>query len=96
MYGEDLDLAYRIKERGWKVYYYPAVEVLHHKGASSRKASQRSIREFYRAMHVFHRKHYSERYIGPINAVITLGIGARGAVALLQNALRPAQRKRVT
>src|SRR5205814_8060174 len=39
MYGEDLDLAFRVKERGWKVYYYPAVQVLHYKGASSRKAS---------------------------------------------------------
>ena len=96
LYGEDLDLAYRIKERGWKVFYYPEVEVLHHKGASSRKQSDRSIREFYRAMHVFHRKHYSQQYIGPINAVITLGIGLRGSLALLQNALRPAERKRVT
>jgi N-acetylglucosaminyl-diphospho-decaprenol L-rhamnosyltransferase len=96
MYGEDLDLAYRIKERGWKVFYYPAVEVLHHKGASSRKQSERSIREFYRAMHVFHQKHYSERYSGPINAIITLGILARGTLALLRNALRPAERKRVT
>ena len=70
MYGEDLDLAFRLKERGWKVFYYPAVEVLHHKGASSRKQSQRSIREFYRAMHVFHRKHYSHNYSGPVNAII--------------------------
>jgi N-acetylglucosaminyl-diphospho-decaprenol L-rhamnosyltransferase len=96
MYGEDLDLAFRIKERGWKVFYYPVVEVLHHKGASSRKQSERSIREFYRAMHVFYRKHYSRRYNGLVNGVVRLGIAARGAFALLQNALRPAERKRVT
>lgn len=96
MYGEDLDLAFRAKQRGWKVYYYPAVEVLHHKGASSRKQSERSIREFYRAMHVFYRKHYSRRYNGLINAIVTTGITARGALALLQNALRPTERKRVT
>lgn len=95
MYGEDLDLAFRLKEHGWKVYYYPAVEVLHHKGASSRKQSQRSIREFYRAMHIFHRKHYSHQYNGLINAVITFGISARGTLALFQNALRPTERKRV-
>jgi N-acetylglucosaminyl-diphospho-decaprenol L-rhamnosyltransferase len=96
MYGEDLDLAFRIKERGWKVYYYPAVEVLHHKGASSRKQSERSIREFYRAMHVFYRKHYAAHYGGLINALITFGIMARGTLALLRNALRPSERKRVT
>lgn len=96
MYGEDLDLAFRIKARGWKVFYYPFVEVLHHKGASSRKQSERSIREFYRAMHVFYRKHYAGRYNGLVNAIITLGIIARGKVALAQNAVRPAERKRVT
>jgi hypothetical protein len=96
MYGEDLDLAFRIKERGWKVFYYPAVEVLHYKGASSRKQSERSIREFYRAMHVFYRKHYAARYSGLINALITFGIMARGTLALFRNALRPSERKRVT
>ena len=96
MYGEDLDLAFRIKERGWKVFYYPAVEVLHHKGAASRKQSERSIREFYRAMHIFYRKHYAGRNIGPINVVVSLGITLRGWIALAQNALRPTERKRVT
>ena|SRR5687768_8245075 len=96
MYGEDLDLAFRIKARGWKVYYYPLVTVLHHKGASSRKQSERSIREFYRAMHIFHRKHYAQRYNGLINAVIRFGISLRGTIALLQNVLRPAEHKRVT
>ncbi|MEA2574848.1 MAG: hypothetical protein QOH93_2146 [Chloroflexia bacterium] len=96
MYGEDLDLAFRIKERGWQVFYYPAVHVLHHKGASSRKQSGRSIREFYRAMHIFYRKHYAESRPGIINAVITFGIALRGTIALLQNALRPTERKRVT
>jgi N-acetylglucosaminyl-diphospho-decaprenol L-rhamnosyltransferase len=96
MYGEDLDLAFRIKERGWKVFYYPGVEVLHHKGASSRKQSERSIREFYRAMHIFYRKHYAGNNIGPINAIVGMGITLRGWLALAQNALRPHERKRVT
>jgi hypothetical protein len=96
MYGEDLDMAFRVKERGWKVFYHPAVEVLHHKGASSRKQSERSIREFYLAMHIFYRKHYAERYNGLVNAVVKAGITARGTLALAQNALRPVERKRVT
>jgi len=96
MYGEDLDLAFRTKARGWKVVYYPAVEVLHHKGASSRKQSDRSIREFYRAMTIFYKKHYARHNNGVINAVVQLGIGLRGRLALLQNALRSQERKRVT
>jgi N-acetylglucosaminyl-diphospho-decaprenol L-rhamnosyltransferase len=96
MYGEDLDLAFRVKERGWKVYYHPAVEVLHHKGASSRKQSERSIREFYRAMHIFYRKHYAEQYNALVNALVKAGITVRGGLALVQNALRPVERKRVT
>ena len=96
MYGEDLDLAYRVKERGWRVYYYPAVEVLHHKGASSRKQSERSIQEFYRAMRIFYQKHYAWQYNSLINAGVNLGITLRGAIAQLQNALRPSERKRVT
>jgi N-acetylglucosaminyl-diphospho-decaprenol L-rhamnosyltransferase len=58
MYGEDLDWAYRIKEAGWKVYYNSQVTVLHYKRASSRH-SRKANYEFYRAMHVFYRKHYA-------------------------------------
>jgi N-acetylglucosaminyl-diphospho-decaprenol L-rhamnosyltransferase len=96
MYGEDLDLAFRIKARDWRVFYYPAVEVLHHKGASSRKQSDRSIREFYRAMRIFYRKHYAEQYNSVINLAVNLGITLRGTLALTLNALRSTERKRVT
>ena len=58
MYGEDLDWAYRITQAGWKVYYNPAVTVLHVKRAASRH-SPRAAREFFRAMRVFYYKHYA-------------------------------------
>ncbi len=58
MYGEDLDWAYRIKATGWKVYYNPAVTVLHVKRAASRHSPRARV-EFYRAMDIFYRKHYS-------------------------------------
>ncbi|GAB4473070.1 MAG: glycosyltransferase family 2 protein [Anaerolineae bacterium] len=57
MYGEDLDWAKRIKEAGWKVVYYPEVEVLHVKRAASRQSKQAQF-EFVRAMLLFYRKHY--------------------------------------
>ncbi|MGI8586850.1 MAG: glycosyltransferase family 2 protein [Chloroflexia bacterium] len=96
MYGEDLDLAYRIKERGWRVFYYPAVTVLHIKGASSRKRSARSIREFYRAMHIFYSKHYAARYGRLVSTMVRLGITLRAALALAVNATRAAEQKRVS
>ena len=58
MYGEDIDLCYRIKQHGWRVVYNPAVTVLHLKGAASRKASRRAIIAFYDAMKIFHDKYY--------------------------------------
>ncbi len=95
MYGEDIDLCYRIKERGWKIYYYPAVTVLHYKGASSRQRSAQSIRHFYRAMRLFHDKHYRARTFFLLNWLIDIGITILGWVALARNALRPAERRRV-
>lgn len=60
MYGEDLDWAYRIKAAGWKVYYNPAVTVLHVKRAASRNSPRAQV-EFYRAMDIFYRKHYADQ-----------------------------------
>jgi N-acetylglucosaminyl-diphospho-decaprenol L-rhamnosyltransferase len=95
MYGEDLDWCYRIKQRGWKVYYHPEAWVLHYKGATSSRQSYRLIVEFYRAMYLFHRKHYARSTFLLLNWVITAGIIARGGYALLRNLLRPARAKRV-
>lgn len=95
MYGEDLDWAYRIKQRGWRVFYYPAARVLHYKGATSSRQSYRLIVEFYRAMHLFHRKHYAPNTFRLLNWLITAGIVLRGGFALLRNLFRPAGSKRV-
>lgn len=95
MYGEDLDWAYRIKRQGWRIYYHPATRVLHYKGATSSRRSERMIVEFYRAMYLFHRKHYAPTSPRLMNWLVLVGIVARGAFALSVNALRPAERKRV-
>jgi GT2 family glycosyltransferase len=95
MYGEDIDLCYRIKGRGWKVYYNPAVTVLHYKGASSRQRSTASIVHFYRSMALFHDKHYRGRTPFVLNWLIYLGIVTLGALAVARNALRPSRRRRV-
>ena len=95
MYGEDLDLCYRIKTLGWRVVYNPGVAVLHVKGAASRQASRRSINAFYDAMRIFHDKHYRAQSAFVVNWLVDLGIGLMRAVALAGDRLRPTGRKRV-
>jgi N-acetylglucosaminyl-diphospho-decaprenol L-rhamnosyltransferase len=88
MYGEDLDWAYRIKEAGWKVFYNPAVTILHVKRAASRK-SQRAQMEFYRAMLIFYRKHYRQQTPLPLHLIILMGILARGGRSILPELHQP-------
>ncbi len=95
MYGEDLDLCYRIKQFGWRVVYNPAVTVLHVKGAASRKNSRRAIVAFYEAMRIFHDKHYRSRTPAPVNWLVVLGISFFCRLALLRDRLAPANEKRV-
>jgi len=90
MYGEDLDWAYRIKQAGWKVFYNPAVTVLHYKRASSRQ-SERAQFEFQRAMYVFYKKHYAATTNRLLHFLILFGLALRGGPALAKEILRPAQ-----
>lgn len=61
MYGEDIDLSYRILQAGWKNYYLPT-PILHYKGESTKKSSYRYIYIFYNAMLIFIDKHFRHRY----------------------------------
>jgi len=73
LYGEDLDWALRIKEAGWKVYYYPEVTVLHYKKVSSQKNS-RARDEFFRAMLIFYYKHYASQTPWWLDKLVKAGI----------------------
>ncbi|MFP3896642.1 MAG: glycosyltransferase family 2 protein [Anaerolineales bacterium] len=95
MYGEDLDLCYRIKQKGWRVVYNPEVTVFHLKGAASRKASRRAIIAFYDAMRIFHNKHYRPQTFFLINWGIDVGVFLLKQWALFWDRLRPPEHKRV-
>jgi N-acetylglucosaminyl-diphospho-decaprenol L-rhamnosyltransferase len=95
MYGEDLDWAYRIKQLGWRIVYYPAVTILHHKRAASTRRAIPSIRAFYDAMRRFHRKYYAETTPLPLNLLIETAITAKELLALGRNLLLPAAARRV-
>jgi N-acetylglucosaminyl-diphospho-decaprenol L-rhamnosyltransferase len=89
MYGEDLDLCFRIRQRGWQIWYDPHVTVLHYKGASSKKNSSKANYEFYRSMLLFHRKHFASRTFFLVNWLIVTAIVFKGGWALLRNTLAP-------
>lgn len=59
MYGEDLDICYRIKEAGYEVSYYPETTIVHFKGESAKRSTINEIKHFYKSMEIFARKHYS-------------------------------------
>jgi len=96
MYGEDLDLCWRSRGRGWRTRYHPAVQVLHLKGQSSKRRSLRCTYEFFRAMHLFYQKHYAPAAPAPKNALVTAGIVLFGLASVLLDRLRPAERRRVS
>ena len=81
MYGEDLDWCKRIGEAGWKVMYYPGVEVLHVKRAASRQ-SKRARLEFVRAFLIFYRKHYRRETSPLTHLAVMAGIGLWGGPKL--------------
>lgn len=82
MYGEDIDLSYRILKAGYENWYVPA-RIVHYKGESTQKTSFRYVHVFYQAMLIFFRKHY-----GHLSIIVTLPIKVaiyfRAILALLQ------------
>lgn len=72
MYGEDIDLSYRLLKHGYENWYLPA-KILHYKGESTQKSSFRYVHVFYEAMLIFFKKHYGHTGLWlsiPINAAI--------------------------
>jgi N-acetylglucosaminyl-diphospho-decaprenol L-rhamnosyltransferase len=77
MYGEDIDWAFRIKQAGWKVLYYPKVTVLHVKRAASRQ-NPRAQLEFQRASLIFYRKHYAATTPRLLHLAVLMGLLLKG------------------
>ncbi len=72
MYGEDIDLSYRLLKGGWQNWYLP-LPITHFKGKSTRKTDYRYVHVFYQAMLIFFRKHYNHLslfYTLPVKAAI--------------------------
>lgn len=85
MYGEDIDLCYRIKKAGWKIIYYGKSKITHLKGASSKKQKSKLIYEFYRAMYIYYKKHHASESIFIVNWVVYFGIALLCCLKLFLN-----------
>lgn len=91
MYGEDLDLCYRLRARGGRIYYVPSAVVLHYKGEASRQQPRAMLREFHRAMWLFYRKHYASGWRAALAPAVWVGIRLRYGLVLGLNAARGRQ-----
>ena len=86
MYGEDIDLSYRITQSGAKNFYCSDTTVIHYKGESTKKKSANYIKIFYQAMVIFANKHYSKKMAGSFATFINLAIWLRAILALCHGA----------
>ncbi len=86
LYGEDVDLSFRIREKGYKIFFYPEAKIIHYKGVSSgvkissmgisaatKKTRDLAIRSFYSANRLFFKKHLAKRYPFFVNWLVSLG-----------------------
>lgn len=87
MYGEDVDLSYRIQKAGFKNYYFSETSIIHFKGESTKRGSLNYVRMFYQAMSIFVKKHYSGGTVFLFSFLIQLAIGFRAIVSLLSGLL---------
>ncbi|WP_165917250.1 glycosyltransferase family 2 protein [Flaviaesturariibacter aridisoli] len=88
MYGEDVDLSYRIQEAGYKNYYLADTTIIHFKGESTKRGSLNYVRLFYSAMNIFVRKHYGGARARMFRVSIQVAIWLRAALAAGAKALR--------
>ena len=87
MYGEDIDLSWRIIQGGYQNYYYPNTSIIHYKGESTKKGSLNYVFVFYNAMIIFARKHFSEKNAKAYSMLINLAIYLRAGVAIVRRFL---------
>jgi len=87
MYGEDIDLSYRIVQAGYKNYYYPRTKIIHYKGESTKKGSLNYVRTFYQAMIIFTKKHFTGSQAGLFIAMLQAAIWLRAGITLTKNLL---------
>ncbi|HTB06652.1 MAG TPA: glycosyltransferase [Bacteroidia bacterium] len=82
MYGEDIDMSYRITQAGYKNYYFPETRIIHYKGESTKKGSVNYVIMFYSAMRIFAQKHFSKQNARLFSSLINAAIFFRASIAI--------------
>ncbi len=89
LYGEDIDLSYRIQKAGYTNHYFAEMAIIHFKGESSANATLSRVRFFYTAMLVFVQKHYRTGSSKIIALFLKTAIAARGLLSAAKQLLQP-------
>lgn len=84
MYGEDIDLSYRITKGGYRNYYFPGTTIIHYKGESTKKGSLNYVLVFYNAMIIFANKHFASKRAKAYSIIIRLAIYLRATMSLFR------------
>ncbi len=88
MYGEDIDLSYRMISGGYKNYYFPGTTIIHYKGESTKKGSLNYVKTFYQAMIIFAKKHFSGTSAAFFVWMLQLAIYFRAIMTVVSNGIR--------
>ena len=84
MYGEDIDLSYRIKKSGYRILYYPETQIIHYKGESTKKSSVNYVRIFYNAMIIYVKKHYKGGVASLFVLMLSMAIYFRAGISIIR------------
>ena len=88
MYGEDVDLSYRIEKLGYKNYYFSEISIIHFKGESLKKGSLNHVKLFYGAMIIFVQKHYGKNKGDLLGNIVNFSIHLRAALSFGKQIIR--------
>jgi GT2 family glycosyltransferase len=84
MYGEDIDLSYRIIKAGFKNFYFSDTAIIHYKGESTKKGSINYVMVFYKAMIIFAQKHFTKKRANLYSILIHFAIYFRAALGIIR------------
>lgn len=87
MYGEDIDLSYRITKAGFKNYYFPGTRIIHYKGESTKKSSVNYVFVFYKAMVIFAKKHFAPGGAALFAFLINMAIWLRAGLSIVKRCI---------
>ena len=87
MYGEDIDLSYRITQAGYKNYYLPETNIIHYKGESTKKGSINYVVVFYKAMQIFAKKHFTNQKSFLLTWMFNIAIWLRASLSIVKRVL---------